>query len=135
MILLHANQGTTPPCPCPQISPEGLQRHVVNQLCFFYHLPGHLSCHCPCCSTQNDASVAAINTFSQSYPTILIKILQEEQCTEVKAMLNTGATSSFIDPCLAEQLGLTISDTPTVVTMGNNTTDTARQCVALPSSN
>ncbi|KAJ9059197.1 hypothetical protein DSO57_1005119 [Entomophthora muscae] len=45
-------------------------------------------------------------------------------------MLNTGATSSFIDPCLAQQLGLITSDTPTVVTMGNNTTDTARQCIA-----
>ncbi|KAJ9085984.1 hypothetical protein DSO57_1008772 [Entomophthora muscae] len=45
-------------------------------------------------------------------------------------MLNTGATSNFIDPCLAQKLGLTTSDTPTVVTMGNKTTDTARQFVA-----
>ncbi|KAJ9088523.1 retrotransposon-like protein 1 [Entomophthora muscae] len=45
-------------------------------------------------------------------------------------MLNTGATSNFIDFCLAQQLGLIISDTPTVATMGNNTTDTVQQCVA-----
>ncbi|KAJ9083956.1 hypothetical protein DSO57_1029147 [Entomophthora muscae] len=77
--------GNNTPCPRPQIFPEELQRHVTNQLCFFCHLLGHLSCQFPHCSTQNDASVA---------------------------------------------LGLTISDTPTVVTMGNNTTDTARQCVA-----
>ncbi|KAJ9050906.1 hypothetical protein DSO57_1009763 [Entomophthora muscae] len=122
--------GNSTPLPCSKISPEELQRHVANQLCFFCHLLGHLFRQCPCCGTQNDASVAAINTSSQSYPAILIKILQEEQCIEVKAMLDTGAISNFIDPCLAQKLGLTTSDTPTVVTMGNNTTDTTRQCVA-----
>ncbi|KAJ9075768.1 hypothetical protein DSO57_1032572 [Entomophthora muscae] len=122
--------GNNTPSPRPQIYLEELQRHMANQLCFFCHLLGHLSRHFPRCSTQNDASVAAINTSSQSYSAILIKILQEKQCIEVEAMLNTGATSNFIDPCLAQQLGLTTSDTPTVVTISNNTTDTARQSVA-----
>ncbi|KAJ9065568.1 hypothetical protein DSO57_1018150 [Entomophthora muscae] len=70
--------------------------------------------------TSYVSSVASWATFPASAPV----------CIEVQAMLDTGAISNFIDPCLAQQLGLITSDTPTVVTMGNNTTDTARQCVA-----
>ncbi|KAJ9065834.1 hypothetical protein DSO57_1015465 [Entomophthora muscae] len=80
--------GNNTPRPCLQISLEELQGHVVNQLCFFCHLLGHLSHQFPRCTTQNDASVVAINTSSQSYPAILIKILQEEQCIEV--VVNTA---------------------------------------------
>ncbi|KAJ9059002.1 retrotransposon-like protein 1 [Entomophthora muscae] len=77
----------------------------------------------------NSANVTAIDTSGHSYPAIQLKIFNGEKCYIVEAMLDTGASQNFIDPCLAQQLALPISTSATAVTMGNSTMDTASECI------
>ncbi|KAJ9053376.1 retrotransposon-like protein 1 [Entomophthora muscae] len=104
------------------MTPEELQRHYREGLCFHCHKAGHLTRACP---KKNPApiSLALINTSSQSYKFILVSVNVRGTIQKLKAFIDTGVDESFIDANLAQELGLSASEDYLQIIMENSTKD------------
>ncbi|KAJ9090062.1 hypothetical protein DSO57_1006456 [Entomophthora muscae] len=128
-LLLYSThkrpQGPIHNTPTPKragMSPEELQRHYREGICFHCHKAGHLTRVFP---KKNPAPIflAQINASSQSYKFILISVNVKATLQRLKTFIDTEADKSFIDADLAQELGLSAYENCLQIIMGNSTND------------
>ncbi|KAJ9065181.1 hypothetical protein DSO57_1022352 [Entomophthora muscae] len=111
--------------PTPQragMSPEELQRHYREGLCFHCHEAGHLTRAYP---KKNFTPIYLdqIKAFSQSYKFFLVSVNVNGTLQLLKTFIDTGVDESFIDAELAQELGLNTSGNCLQIILGNSTYD------------